>query len=149
MARARLGSARGSTLTSPFSTLAATSPCSTTESAPFGPFTFTVCPSTTAVTPEGMATGFFPTRDMVLDPGSLILGPSALEHGAEDLSAHIVVARVVIGHHALGRGEDRDPQPVVHPRQVPYRRIDPPSRLRHPRNLADDRLAVEVFQLDL
>jgi hypothetical protein len=24
------------------------------------------------VTPEGIATGFFPTRDMVIDPGSLI-----------------------------------------------------------------------------
>ena len=65
MARARLVSARGSTLTSPLSTVAATSPCSTSESAPFGPFTLTTWPSTLAVTPAGMATGFFPTRLMV------------------------------------------------------------------------------------
>src|SRR4030088_1517151 len=148
MARARLVSARGSTLTSFFSTLASTSPCSTSESAPLGPFTLTTWPSTLAVTPEGMATGFFPTRDMVIDPGSLIRW-SGLKHRAEDLSADIVVARVVIGHDALGRRQDRDPQPVVHARQRLHRGIDSPPRLRHPRNLADDRRAVEIFQLDL
>src|SRR5262249_19271347 len=72
-----------------------------------------------------------------------------LEHGAEDLSAHVVVAGVVIGHHALGRGQDRAPEPVVDARTLLHRGVDPPPRLRHPRNLADHRLAVEIFQLDL
>src|SRR5262245_16455941 len=144
MARARLVSARGSTLTSLPSTLAATSPCSTSESAPLGPFTLTVCPSTLAVTPDGIATGFFPTRDMAIRSVA-----RRSEHRAEDFSAHVVVARVVIGHDALGRGEDRNAQSIVHPRQRLHRGIDPPSRLRHPRDLADDRRAVEIFQLDL
>src|SRR5262245_1015124 len=144
MARARLVSARGSILTSLPSTLAPTSSCSTSESAPLGPFTLTTWPSTLAVTPEGIATGFFPTRDMAVDPL-----PSGSEHRAEDFSAHVVVAGVVIGHHALGRGQDRNTQSVVYPRQRPHRGVDPPPRLRHPRNLPDDRLAVEIFQLDL
>src|SRR5215471_6837087 len=86
MARARLVSARGSTLTSLPSTLAATSPRSTSESAPLGPFTLTVCPSTLAVTPDGIATGFFPTRDMVIRSVA-----RRSEHRAEDFSAHVVV----------------------------------------------------------
>src|SRR4029078_2369462 len=158
MARARWVSTRGSTLILAPSTFAATSAWSTSESAPLGPFTLTTCPSTLAVTPEGTATGFLPTRDMILFHG-IRLGRSAIgtagpvrcksEHRAEDFSAHIVVAGVVIRHHAFGRGQDRDPQSVVHARQCLYRRVDPSSRLRHPRNLADDRLAVEIFQLDL
>src|SRR5262249_43741216 len=130
MARARLVSARGSILTSLPSTLAPTSSCSTSESAPLGPFTFTTWPSTLAVTPEGIATGFFPTRDMTVDPLS-----SVSEHRAEDFPADVVVAGVVIGHHALGRGQDRNAQAVVHARQRPHRCVDPPPRLRHPRGL--------------
>src|SRR5262245_14566261 len=144
MARARLVSARGSILTSLPSTLAPTSSCSTSESAPLGPFTLTTWPSTLAVTPEGIATGFFPTRDMAVDPL-----PSGSEHRAEDFPAYIIVAGVVIGHHALRRRQDRNTQSVVYPGQRPNRGIDPPPRLRHPRNLPDDRLAVEIFQLDL
>src|SRR5262245_53983365 len=149
MARARLVSARGSTVTSPLSTLASTSLCNTSDIAPLGPLTLTVWPSTTAVTPDGMATGFFPTRDMAQSKGWLKSEGCGLEDRAEDLSAHIVVACVVIGHHALGRGEDRDAQPVVHARQALDRGIDPPPRLRDSRNLADHRRAVEIFQLDL
>src|SRR5215831_1456606 len=68
---------------------------------------------------------------------------------AENFSAHVVVARVVIGHHALGCRQDRNSQSVVHARETLDRGVDPPSRLRHPRNLADHRLAVGIFQLDL
>src|ERR1700757_2595731 len=69
--------------------------------------------------------------------------------GAENLSAHIVVARVVIGHDTLGCRQDRNPQSVVHTRKRLDRGIDPPPRLRYPRNLADHWLAVRVFQFDL
>src|SRR5262245_8826269 len=127
MARARLLSLRGSTLTSFLFTLASTSSCSTSESAPFGPFTLTIWPSTLAVTPAGMATGFFPTRDM-----TSIRCLRSSEHRADNLSAHIVVARVVIGHHALGRGQDGHAQPVVHARQRLHRGVDPPSGLGDP-----------------
>src|SRR5262249_47639076 len=82
MARARLVSARGSILTSLPSTLAATSLCSATASAPLGPFTLTTSPSTLAVTPEGIATGFFPTRDMAAGPlGGCWNDRSAVMHG--------------------------------------------------------------------
>src|SRR5215510_5392686 len=88
MARARLVSARGSILTSLPSTLAATSPCSATASAPLGPFTLTSWPSTLAVTPEGIATGFFPTRDMAAGPLGCLLERSLGGHArAADCTA--------------------------------------------------------------
>jgi hypothetical protein len=43
-----------------------------------------------ALTPAGIATGFFPTRDMS-------------KHRAEDFAADIPVARVVIRHYAFRR----------------------------------------------
>src|SRR5579862_6907762 len=141
-ARASLVSLRGSTLTPSAPTLTRTSPCSTSCMAPLGPFTLTVWPSTLAVTPEGTATGFFPTRDMACSSVSL-------EYRAEDLPAHIGVAGIVVGHHALGGGQDRHAQAVVDPRQIPHRGIDPPAGLGDPGNLPDHRLAVEIFQLDL
>ncbi len=72
-----------------------------------------------------------------------------LEDRAEDLSANVVVARVVIGHHPLRGGDDRDAQSIVHARQRLHRDVNAPPRLRHPRDLADDRLAVEILELDL
>src|SRR5205814_2164009 len=144
MERARLVSLSGSILTPPSSTLAETSPCSTTLSSPFGPFSLTVCPATLAVTPEGMGTGFFPTRDMT----SFSFGCS-LEHRAEDFAADIGVARIMIGHDALGRRDDGDAEAVVDARQRLDRGIDPPPRFRHARDFADNRRAVEILELDV
>src|SRR6267142_6260491 len=102
MERARLVSLRGSTLTPLWSILTATSRGRTTSRAPFGPFTFTVWPSTFAVTPVGMATALLPIRDMSFVPRqslrfahALVGEPvpaspvHALEHRAQDLAAHI------------------------------------------------------------
>src|SRR3954451_18504952 len=127
----------------PPSTSAPTSPCTTSCIAPFGPFTLTVCPSTLAVTPAGIGTGFFPTRDM-----ACFLRPR-LEHCAEDFAADIGIACVVIGHHAFRRGEDRDTEAVIDPRQRLHRCVDPPAGLRHPGDLAGHRCAVEIFKLDI
>src|SRR5215468_10805025 len=107
MARACWLSLRGSTRTAPPSSLADTSPCKMTCKAPFGPFTLTVWPSILAVTPEGTATGFMPTRDMV----SFLR--CALEHRAEDLAAHIGVTRVMVGHHTLLGQHKRTTETVV------------------------------------
>src|SRR5262245_27058763 len=123
MARARLVSLRGSTLTPPPSTLAVTSSCSATVSVPFGPFTLTVWPCTVAVTPDGMGTVFFPIRDM-----TLIRSFGVLEYRAENFAADIGVAGIVVRHHALGGRDDGDAEPVVDARQVPDRNVDPPSR---------------------
>src|SRR5690348_1880043 len=140
MARARFVSLRGSTRMAPLSIFTATSSGSRSCRAPFGPFTFTVCPSTFAVTPAGTATALLPIRDICA---------SSSEHGAEDFAANIGVACVVIGHHALRRRQDGDTETIVDARQCLDRHVDSPAWLRHPRNLADHRLAVEILELDL
>src|SRR5690348_3637992 len=138
MARARLVSLRGSTFTAPLSIFTVTSSGSTTCSWPLGPLTLTVCPSTFAVTPDGIGTGFLPIRDMAF-PCS-----RALEHRAEDFAADILVARIVVRHHAFRRGEDRDAEAVVDARQRLHRRVDATAWLRHAFDLADHRRAVEI-----
>src|SRR6516225_2860410 len=139
IARARLVSVRGSTLMELLSIFTTTSSGSTNATAPFGPFIFTVWPSTLAVTPDGIGTGFLPIRDIAV--------PS--EHRTKDFAADIGVAGGMIRHHALGRRHDGDAQAVVDARQVLHRHVDAPARLRHPLDLADHRLAVEIFELDL
>ena len=67
------------------------------ESSPFGPFAFTVWPSTLAVTPAGTATGFLPIRDIVNLPWFCCRSEDLAEHFA----AHVLLAGVVIGHDAL------------------------------------------------
>src|SRR5271154_3366850 len=123
----------------PLSIFTVTSPGSTRASAPFGPFILTVCPSTAAVTPVGIATGFLPIRDIV--------GP--LEHGTEDFAADIGVACGMVRHHALRRRHDGDAEAVVDARQVLHRDVDAAARLRHPLDFADHRLAVEILEVDL
>src|SRR5437660_12471824 len=76
------------------------------------------------------------------------LNPSS-EHREENFAAHIRVARVVVGHDSLRRRQHQNAEAVVHARQVLHRGVNPPSRLRYPLDLADHRLAVEIFQLDL
>src|SRR5512135_2204962 len=75
----------------------------TRVSSPFGPFTFTVCPSIVTVTPFGMAIGSLPIRDMV---------SSSPDQGHE-LAAGARLPRVTVGHEPLGGAEDGDPQPVA------------------------------------
>src|SRR5262245_30325745 len=103
---------------------------------PLGPFTVTVWPSRVTVTPAGTGTDFFPIRDILVDP-------------AEDFAAHVRIARRGVGHDALGRRQDRDPEAVLHRLQVLDRRIDAAARLGDAADLDDDRLAVEILQLDL
>src|SRR3954454_23154772 len=106
------------------------------ESWPLGPFTVTVWPSRVTVTPLGMATAFFPIRDILVDP-------------AEDFAAHVRVPRGRVRHDALRRRQDRDPEAVLHRLQVLDRRIDAATRLRDALDLHDDGGAIEVLQLDL
>src|ERR1700755_941675 len=96
-----------------------------------------VWPSTLAVTPDGIVTGRLPIRDMARIPSS--------EHREENFTAHIRVARVVVGHDSLRRRQHRNSEPVVHARQVLDRGVNPPPRLRYPLDLANDRLPLEKF----
>src|SRR5690349_2744836 len=119
-------------------TLASTSGTSVTFSSPFGPFTLTVLPSTVAVTPFGNATGFLPIRDIM----------RSLEHLAEDFAAHILLASVRVGHHALRRGDDRHAKTLAMGLEFLHRRINPATRRRHALQLADHRLALVVLEFD-
>src|SRR5262245_36286413 len=71
------------------------------------------------------------------------------KYRAQDLAADIGVARRVIRHDALRGRDDGDAEPVVDARQAVDRDVDAASGLRHPGDLADHRLAVEVLQLDV
>src|SRR5512139_3792090 len=64
---------------------------------PLGPFTVTVCPAIVTWTPAGIATGFLPIRDILVDP-------------ADDFAAHVRLTGGRVGHDALGRRQDRDPE---------------------------------------
>src|SRR5258708_39079077 len=86
----------------------------------------------------------------VLYPVCIIqLTAFALEHRAEDFPADIGVAGIVVRHHALGRGQDRDAKAVIDARQCLHRGIDATAGLRNAGDFPDHRLAVEIFQLDL
>src|SRR5258708_2815029 len=79
-------------------------------SSPFGPFTFTVLPVIATVTPFGTAIGNFPIRDMLV---------ISLPDEGEELAARTGLPRLAVGHEALRRAEDRDPQPVADARDLP------------------------------
>src|SRR5665213_1018349 len=116
MARARVESSRGAKESAP--SLCATTISSLTvhESSPLGPFTVTRWPSRPTVTPAGMEIACLPIRDISI-------------HLAEDFAADVGVARGGVGHDALGGGEDRDAQAVLHWLQIADGRIDPAPRL--------------------
>src|SRR4051812_23521601 len=78
----------------------------------------------------------------------MMLIPSS-EHREENFAAHVGVARLVVSHNSLWRGQHRNPETVVHTRQVLHRGINSPPRLRYPLDLANNRFAVEVFEFDL
>src|SRR5262245_56691671 len=126
------------TCTRLFSTLAETLSPSASVSSPFGPFTLKFEPSTPAVMPFGTGTGFLPISDI----------PRSSEHRAENFAAHVLLASIVVGHHALRRRKNRDTEAVVHARQRLDGRVDAAPGLRHALDLPDHRLAVEVFELD-
>src|SRR6202140_4138596 len=71
------------------------------------------------------------------------------EHREENFAAHVGVTRLVVSHNSLRRRQNRNAETVVHARQVLDRGVNPPPRLRYPLDLANHRLAVEIFQLDL
>src|SRR3954467_9136786 len=132
IACARVVSWRLESVSSPPSCLTSISSATVQASSPLGPFTVTVWPSRVTVTPEGIATAFFPIRDISVDP-------------AEDFAAHVRVTRGGVRHDALGRRQNRDPETVLHRLQVLDRRIDAATRLRDALDLHDDGGAIEVL----
>src|SRR5580704_7098223 len=55
----------------------------------------------------------------------------------------------MVSHDAFRRRDNGDAQSIVDARQVLDRGVDPAAGLGNPLDLADHRLAVEIFQLDL
>src|SRR4026208_2259601 len=70
----------------------------TSDNSPLAPFTFTTFEATEAVTPCGRSTGRFATP--------LMLAFSSSGHDAEPVPALPDGPRLLVGHHALGRGDD-------------------------------------------
>src|SRR4029077_8824960 len=106
---------------------------------PRGPCTVTTLPSSTLTcTPLGSSMGCLPIRLIVCSP-----------HVGEDLPADSLFGRRPVGHDALGRRDDRDPQPAHDAGQIAAAAVAPPSRLGdapQPRDRA--RLARAVLHLD-
>src|SRR6059036_1683205 len=86
----------------------ARSGCTVRLISPFGPFTVMRRPSSWAVTPLGMGTGFLPMRDM----GGL------LPDQREQLAAHPGGTRFTVGHEPLRRRQDRHPEAVLDARDL-------------------------------
>src|SRR6185437_13513391 len=139
MAAARSMSLCGVTAMPSAPTRTSTSGTSVTLSSPLGPFTETVWPLTEAVTPFGSGTGFLPIRDMAC----------SLEHLAEDFAADIGLTGVAVGHHALGRGDDRHAETLAMRLQILHRGVDPAARRRYALQFADHGLAFMIFEFDL
>src|SRR5690606_4914 len=71
------------------------------------------------------------------------------ENLAENFSADILLARLMVGHHALGRRKDGDAEAIGHLRDGLHRRVNAASGLGNAGDFTDNRLALEIFQLDL
>src|SRR3990172_9309156 len=112
------------------------SPCRARCSfSPLGPFTVTVCPASLTSTPLGTGTGSFPTLDIVF---------SALPDQGHQLTADTPLTSGAVGEQPVRGGEDRHPEPVADPRNLPYPDIMPPTGTRYAFQVADDGLAVVV-----
>ena len=118
-----------------------------TASSPFGPLAVTVWPSTFAVTPFGTGTGFLANSRHRLYP---FLDRLPRQKTRQSTSPPTFWLRASWSD-MTPFGVDRidTPRPSATRGMLLHRGIDAAARLRHPLDLADHRLAVEIFQLDL
>src|ERR1700760_1992967 len=97
------------------------------ESLPLGPSTRTVLPCMVYFTLAGNGIGFFPIRDIVLQPfvacesrpsfsdrSTAALPQTALPDLAENLAADAFAPGLPAGHHAARRGHDADAHAALH-----------------------------------
>src|SRR5229473_3011753 len=78
------------------------------------------------------------------DAGHVALLPDR----GEQLAPEVLLARLAVDHHAPGRGQHRDAQPVHHRRDVAVRDVAAQARLGLPADLADRRALVRVVLED-
>src|SRR5690606_11086059 len=71
------------------------------------------------------------------------------ENLAENLSADVLLASFMVGHHALRGRKDGDAQTVCHARNAVHAHVDATTRLGDADDLADDGRTLVVLQLDV
>src|SRR3989441_10126544 len=120
------------------STVSARSGCTVRLISPFGPFTVIRKPSSWAVTPLGMGTGFLPMRDMA----------ALLPDHREQLAAHAGGARFAVRHESLRRREDRHPEAVLDARDRARLDVATEARRGHALQLADHRGVVVILEVE-
>src|SRR5258706_3160848 len=111
----------------------------TCVSVPSGPFTVTSFGFTVTCPLSGTDTGCLAIRDMA----------ASSDDDAEHFAAQPRLARAPVGHHALGRGDDRNAEPVHDARDVVAALVDAQARARDPLELLDDGLAGVILEPDL
>src|ERR1700694_2740844 len=102
---------------------------------PLGPSTFTSPGCAVTLTLSGILMASLPMRDMAV---------RSLPEGGDQLAAEVLLARLVIDQHALGSGEDRDPESVHHFGNVGVLHVTPQAGLRLAPDLADGGTAALV-----
>src|SRR4051794_31891903 len=108
------------------------------DSAPRGPVTWTTSGSIVTVTPSGTGMGFLPMRLTTRSP-----------HLGDDLAAHAGAPRLVAGHDAARRRDDRGAHAALDLADPARGRVVALARARDPAQAADRRAAVlGVLQRD-
>src|SRR5512138_3031341 len=111
-----------------------------TDSVPFGPLTLIESAWALISTPLGRGMGFLAMRDMRVTP---------LGHEAQDFTADALLARLRIGHDALGGGNDRHAEATEDLGQRVLAAVLAQARARHALELLDHRTAFVILQFDL
>src|SRR6056297_2315462 len=115
------------------------------ESVPFGPFTAMLRPSIVTSTPAGTVMGDLPMRDMVPTSPSPAWSPDV----THDLAADVALARLAVGHEAVGGGQDGDTEAAENSGHGAGVAIDPQARRRDATQAHDRAITVgRVLHLD-
>src|SRR5690606_30021094 len=110
------------------------------DSVPLGPLTLISSDCALSSTPLGRATGFLAMRDMRVTP---------LGHEAQDFAADALLARLRVGHDALGGGDDGDAEATQDLGQRVLAAVLTQTGARVALHLVDHRTAFEILEDDL
>src|SRR5882762_6836247 len=112
-------------------------------SEPLAPLMVTASAAMVAVTPWGSSTGALAILDMMaaLWVGALLSGDDA-----QDFTALSDRARLLVGHHTLGRGDDHRAHAVQDFRQLVLAAVNPQARAADALQAVDDGPAFEILQ---
>src|SRR5215469_5480971 len=116
-----------------------TPPSKGSDSEPFAPLMVTACAATVAVTPCGSSTGALAILDMLRLPSG---------HDAQDFAALSDRACLLVGHHALGRGNDHGAHAAEDIRQLVLAAVNPQSRTADALQAVDHGASLEILQSD-